>query len=199
MKKQIILFFSFIFFIFPSIAFAASIYDVSMKEGNVRLFYPSNTTQTCDLIILGVGTAMMTTDYDNVSSAIADKGYIVAIIDHAVRNPVKTNASAYAGLAKAVVNMVKNVPPSEQALSPCQSVGNVTMGGHSASGQAAHNAVVARLVSPNAVISFDPFDLSASQNMNIPALYWGFSNTTCTVSVGSAAKAAYNKKNILIK
>jgi hypothetical protein len=73
------------------------------------------------------------------------------------------------------------------------------VGGHSAGGQAAMQALPALLESriiPNttivAFLGLDPFNAkSAHVNISIPAMYWGFTKTTCLVAVQYAAQYAY--------
>ena len=71
------------------------------------------------------------------------------------------------------------------------------MGGHSAGGQAAQNAIANNAGLADAVFSIDPFDASVAANINVPAMYWGFDVTTCFVDKNKAAKEAYYRSNTL--
>jgi len=169
-------------------AFAAYI-DKSLSTGQVRVHYPSNSPTSCDAILLGVGTAMEAGSYDKLSNELIGYGYIVAIMDHAPGNLVKTDATKYANLA----NDIKTNLLGWISNTNCNSISHWVMGGHSAGGQAAQNAVSSMSTIADAVFSIDPYDISNAGSVNVPAMFWGFDVTTCFVDKNKAAKAAYYK------
>lgn len=171
-------------------AFAASI-DKSISSGSVRIHYPDNAPSSCDAILLGVGTAMSAFSYDRLSQNINEYGYVVVILDHEPGNLTKRNPTKYANLA----NDVKNNLLSWISASNCNSIDHWIMGGHSAGGEAAQNAISNLQTIADAVFSIDPFDISTTGSVDVPAMYWGFEVTTCFVDKNKAAKAAYYKSN----
>lgn len=163
--------------------------DKNLSSGQVRVHYPSNSPNSCDAILMGVGTAMARDAYDNLSNAIIKHGYVVVILDHAPGNPLKTDADKYANLAEDVKsNLLSWLRPSN-----CKSINHWVMGGHSAGGQAAQNAVADNQGLADAVFSIDPYNAKDTNPVYVPALYWGFAETTCFVEVNDAAKEAYNR------
>lgn len=161
--------------------------DVSANNGNISVHYPTNKGPQCDAVVLGVGTAMGVNGYDKLSSQLVANGFVVVIMDHAVGNMVKTDKTKYRNLALEVKsNLLGWISDSQ-----CTSISHWMMGGHSAGGQAAHNALVDDSTLADAVFSIDPYDISGSGQVNLPALYWGFDVTTCFVEKDKAAKAAY--------
>lgn len=171
----------------------AAYVDKSISTGQVRVHYSSNSPTSCDAVLLGVGTAMSTSSYDKLSERLIAYGYVVAILDHAPGNLVKTDAIKFKNLA----NDVKSNLVSWISASNCGSITHWVMGGHSAGGQAAQNAIADNATLADAVFSIDPYDATAAGNVNVPAMYWGFDVTTCFVSKNKAAKAAYYRSNTL--
>jgi hypothetical protein len=165
----------------------ASYRDIDASNGKVRVHYSNAAPNQCDVILLGVGTAMSADSYDKLAGQLNSYGYVVAIMDHAPGNMVKTDAGRYRNLALEIKSNLLNWISS----SNCNGVAHWIMGGHSAGGQAAHNALSGDPGLANAVFSIDPFDISKSGNVSLPAFYWGFDVTTCFVTKDSAAKAAY--------
>lgn len=161
--------------------------DINTNNGNVSMHYPTNKGPQCDAIVLGVGTAMSADGYDKLSSQLVTQGFVVAILDHNVGNPVKTDKTKFRNLAVEVKSKLLGWISDSQ----CTSISHWVVGGHSAGGQAAHNALVDDATLADAVFSIDPFDISSSGQVNLPALYWGFDVTTCFVEKDKAAKAAY--------
>lgn len=165
----------------------AAYLDLSVSEGSVRIHYPTQGAGSCDVLMLGVGTAMSASSYDKLSTQLVQRGYVVAILDHAPGNLVKTDAASYRDLARAVkANLLSWISSS-----PCNAVAHWIMGGHSAGGQAAHYAVAGDASLADAVFSIDPFDLNNAPTLQIPAMYWGFDVTTCFVDKNKAAKKGY--------
>lgn len=161
--------------------------DINASNGNVSIHYPTNTGPQCNAIVLGVGTAMSVDGYDKLSTQLVANGFVVAILDHNVGNLVKTDKNKFRNLALEVKsNLTAWISDSK-----CSSIAHWIMGGHSAGGQAAHNALVDDSTLADAIFSIDPYDISGSGQVNLPALYWGFDVTTCFVEKDKAAKAAY--------
>lgn len=165
----------------------AASFTKDISQGQVKVFYPSPAPGAREAILLGVGTAMSREGYDSLANALIAYGYIVVIMDHVPGNMVKTDATKYRNLALAVrANLVGWL-----AGSGCTSIAHWLMGGHSAGGQAAQNAVSADPSLADAIFSIDPYNCSNTGNVVVPAMYWGFDVTTCFVTKDDAAHAAY--------
>ena len=130
---------------------------------------------------------MSISNYDKLSEEIIKYGYVTVIMDHAPGNMVKTDPQKYAALA----NDIKMNLNSWLGGIGCNSVTHWLMGGHSAGGQAAQNAISNGLTQADAIFSIDPYNANNAGNINLPAMYWGFDVTTCFVEKNDAAKAAY--------
>lgn len=154
---------------------------------SVRVHYPASIPAAADAFILGVGTSMSRTDYDFLAAQLNAKGYIVVAMDHAPGNMVKTDAGKYLACA----NLVKSNIATWLAPNGFSTVAHWILGGHSAGGQAAQNAISANPSLANAIFSIDPYNLTGAGAVTGPALYWGFAGTTCFVTVNDAAKAGY--------
>lgn len=166
--------------------FAAYI-DKALTSGQVRIHYSISTPSSCDAILLAVGTSMSTSNYDKLSEQLIQHGYVAVIMDHAPGNMTKTDPAKYATLA----NEIKSNLSSWLGGSMCSSVAHWVMGGHSAGGQAAQNAIADSLTNADAIFSIDPYNANNAGYINVPAMYWGFDVTTCFVDKNNAAKAAY--------
>ncbi len=165
----------------------ANYFDKSLSTGKVRVYYSTTCPSTCEAILLGVGTSMLSSSYGNLANALTNYGYIVVILDHNPGNMVKTDATKFKNLALDVrTNLVTWLSSTN-----CRAIAHWIMGGHSAGGQAAQNAVSNNPGLANAVFSIDPYDCSEAGIVNIPALYWGFDLTSCFVNKNKAAKSAY--------
>jgi len=167
----------------------AAYFDKTISQGQVRVVYPGSPAATCDAILIGVGTSMSRSDYDNLANAIVNykNKYIVVIMDHNPGNMVKTDATKYRNCALAV----KSNLVSWLSGTGCTGIAHWILGGHSAGGQAAQNAVSADPTLADAVFSPDPYNCSGAGAVPLPALYWGFNVTTCFVTKEDAAQAAY--------
>jgi hypothetical protein len=105
-------------------------------------------------------------------------------------NMVKLSAYKYARLATAVANGITTLVPACKEPPPHGYI----VGGHSAGGQAAIQALpdLIESIYPIAFFGLDPFNAkNAHQNVTIPAIFWGFSKTTCLVTAKYAARYAY--------
>jgi len=163
--------------------------DKTLSSGKVRVHYSEQTASACDAVLLGVGTAMGAKDYDKLSEQITKYGYVVAILDHAPGDAFKTDENQYKNLAEDVkLNLLSWLGDTN-----CTSIEHWVMGGHSAGGQAAQNAVAHNQGLADAVFSIDPYNMNNVDPIYVPAMYWGFEATTCFVEVEDASKKAYNK------
>lgn len=162
--------------------------DITVDAGQVRVVYKNPSPATCEAILLGVGTMMSRSDYDNLANQLANTyGYVVVIMDHNPGNMIKTDATLYRNLALAVQDNLL----SWLSGTNCTAIAHWLLGGHSAGGQAAQNAVSADAGLADAIFSIDPYDCSSTGSVGVPALYWGFNVTTCFVTKEDAAEAAY--------
>ncbi len=166
--------------------------------GIIRYHYDEALSSCEYVLLLGVGTFMSVTDYDNLSRAITnDQSVVVVIMDHNVYKIDKTSHTKYASLANEVVYQLNTLIPICELGSA-----HILFGGHSASGQAAMQAWRHRLFDtskfdPLGFIGLDPYEISEKTMdhiiiFDLPGLYWGFTKTTCLVAVQKAAKAAYD-------
>ncbi len=171
----------------PAGSAMADYMDKNMSSGKVRVFYKNPTAASCDAIVIAVGTAMSRSDYDTLAKTLIDYGYIVVIMDHNPGNMVKTDATKY---RNCVLDIQANILGWLSSTN-CDEIVLWIVGGHSAGGQAAQNAVAADSNLADAVFSIDPYDCSNTGTVTVPALYWGFDMTTCFVEEDKAAKAAY--------
>jgi hypothetical protein len=189
MKKNVMIFATILFigcFIAAGSA-QANYFDKSLSTGKVRVYYSTSCPTTCEAILLGVGTSMLTSSYGNLANALTGYGYIVVIMDHNPGNMVKTDATKYKNLAMDVrANLLSWLSSTN-----CRAIAHWILGGHSAGGQAAQNAVSGNPGLANAIFSIDPYDCSSTGMVSVPALYWGFNVTSCFVDMEKAAKAAY--------
>lgn len=161
------------------------------SNGQVRVHYPSSSPAACEVIMLGVGTAMSDNDYDKLAGQLNTFGYIVAILDHQPGNLTKTDATKYKNLALEIkANLLTWLNGTGVS---CSSVAHWIMGGHSAGGQAAQYAVGNNPGLADAIFSIDPFDVSNAPIVNLPSQHWGLDTTTCFVDKNKAAKAAYQR------
>jgi hypothetical protein len=165
--------------------------------GVVRYHYDAEIASCKHVLLLGVGTFMSVENYDKISQAIsADETIVVVISDHNVDNFEKTSPSKYAALTNEIANQLNSLIPicnHDEA--------RILIGGHSASGQAAMQAwqqgmIDKSTVNPLGFIGLDPYEISEktmdeSIIFDLSGLYWGFSRTTCLVTVEKAAQAAY--------
>lgn len=151
-------------------------------------FYKTN--QSCDLVILGIGTAMNIDEYDTLSLEIS-KNQNIAIIDHNPGWPFKTDATKFASMVKKLILDWK-IHTKSLNENNCK----IIVGGHSASGQAAHEALSNlsyQINDVDGIFSLDPYDIRSQKKdiINIPGLYFGFNIATITPK--DAAKTAFDK------
>jgi len=172
-----------------SISRADAAFDRSLSQGEARVTTPTSMPSQCTAVLLAVGTAMSNSDYDTLATKIAAYGYVVVVLDHQPGNLTKTDATKLRNLALAV----KSSLPSWVAPGCGGGFNRYLLGGHSAGGQAAHNAMITDSSLAHAMFSIDPYDISGLGSITKPGLYWGFNATTCFVDVNGAGKASYNR------
>ncbi|MCK6371096.1 MAG: hypothetical protein L6Q83_07175 [Gammaproteobacteria bacterium] len=168
-------------------AMAAYVDKDPSSDCSVRVHYPASIPSAAETFVVAVGTAMSRSDYDFLAAQLNGKGYVVVAMDHARGNMVKTDAGKF----QACANLVKANIAGWLAPHGFSTVAHWIMGGHSAGGQAAQNAISANPALTDAIFSIDPYNLSGAGTVTGPALYWGFTTTTCFVDVDDAAKAGY--------
>ncbi|GAA5525443.1 hypothetical protein Maes01_02013 [Microbulbifer aestuariivivens] len=171
--------------------YAASI-DISANGGDVRVHYPENVSGSCKAVVLGVGTGMSIKGYDRLLKAISGYGHVAVIIDHESGNLTKKDANRYRNLAQEVKN---NMSSWLAGRGTCTEISNWVMGGHSAGGQAAQNAIASTPGLADAVFSIDPYDATETARVSVPAMYWGFNVDTCFVGKEKAAAEAYRRSD----
>ena len=166
----------------------ANYMDKTTGIGQYRIIYKNPSPASCEVFILGVGTSMSRADYDNLGNAIANTyGYVVVVMDHNPGNMVKTDATKYRNCTMEVQSNIL----TWMAGTGCTSVAHWILGGHSAGGQAAQNAVSADSSLADGMFSIDPYNIEGAGHVDGPAIYWGFNVTTCFVEKSDAAEAAY--------
>jgi len=165
----------------------ANYFDKDLGTGQVRVFYKSPSPANCEAFILGVGTAMSRDSYDNLANALTSYGYVVVIMDHQPGSMTKTDAGKFRNCTIEVQNNILGWLSG----TGCTGIAHWILGGHSAGGQAAQNAVGGDLNLADAMFSIDPYNIEGASRIALPGLYWGFDITTCFVEKTDAAMAAY--------
>ena len=101
---------------------------------------------------------MSRSDYDKMANQMANTyGYVVVIMDHNPGNMVKTDPVKYRNCALEIkANLL-----SWLAGTGCTSISHWILGGHSAGGQAAHNAISSDPNLADAIFSIDPYNIKA--------------------------------------
>lgn len=172
-----------------NLVWAASMDQDPNSSCSVRIHYPSPMVASPEVFVMGVGTAMARSSYDVLSSKLVAKGYVVAIMDHQPGSLTKTDAIKYANCAQAIKDHIGSWLVSFGFKGSKHWI----MGGHSAGGQAAQDAISSNPSFADAIFSLDPYNANNAGNVKGPGLYWGFDTTTCFVNINDAAKAAYYK------
>lgn len=171
-----------------------------IHEGIFRFHYDNQFTSPCStIVLLGVGTTMAVEDYDFVAVQIAkaSPSVVAGIIDHDPGNPLKLSVRRYVKLVNTIAARIDDLVPfctrNEPTAQSHPRPPKFILGGHSASGGAAMKSLShVEGFSPMGFIGLSPFRITDNMNrITIPALFWGFSTTTCGVSIGHAADKAY--------
>jgi hypothetical protein len=165
-----------------------------VREGKFTVHYDKalpEEVQCQTVIMIGVGTAMGSGDYNILSSEISSGQPIVTVITDHSAIFVKTSSGGFAKLYNKLTADLGEIIPICQGKSP-----KILVGAHSASGMAAIGAMKKDLlqVKPDGFIGLDPFKINERRDSidpNLPTLEWGFAKTTCSVKIQQAAKPAY--------
>ncbi len=165
----------------------ANYFDKTLGTGQVRVFYKSPSPANCEAFILAVGTAMSRDSYDNLANQMIAYGYVVVIMDHQPGSMTKTDAGKFRNCTIEVQNNILGWLSG----TGCTAIAHWIVGGHSAGGQAAQNAVSGDASLADGMFSIDPYNIDGAGRVNLPGLYWGFNLTTCFVEMTDAAEAAY--------
>lgn len=162
--------------------------DITTARQQYRVHIPGGT-QSCEAVMFNVGTGMSVGKYDKMATALANEGFIVAIVDPEKGSMTKLDeAKAAAAYVFAKENMVSW---SDGA---CTSISKWIAGGHSAGGGSGYKAVARNHSLAHGIFSVDPFARGKpTDEVNLPSLYWGFDVTTCFVTKEDAAAAYYDK------
>jgi hypothetical protein len=162
--------------------------------GVIRYHYDSSMASCSSVLVLGVGTFMSVTDYDKVSEQIAlGKPIVVVVADHNMDQLKKTSSTKFAHLINEFQEHIGDL------IQICaEGHADIVIGGHSASGEASLGAWQLGLLEmePIGFVGLDPYEISENtidmeMQLDLPALFWGFTRTTCLVAKEKAAEAAY--------
>jgi hypothetical protein len=166
-----------------------------LPEGYIRYHYDDSVESQCDTVVLvGVGTAMGANKYENLAEeVVADSSIVFIMMDFNPYNMVKLSATKYTKLANSVADHITTLVPACKTPPP----NGFIVGGHSAGGQAAMEALpsIITTVNPIGFLGLDPFNAkngAKKHNITIPSIYWGFKKTTCFVTAKNAAAFAYS-------
>jgi hypothetical protein len=155
-------------------------------------YYRNSSTVLHTAVILGVGTAMRVESYDFLSQEIVNElpDAVVIILDPAPGRMMKKNAAVF---AKHVLYLQEHL--SELVPICKHPPSTLLVGGHSAGGMAAFEALAAGSLVTTAVTGFvglDPyFSPVCSQTVTVPTLSWGFATTMYKVHTNRAVAKAY--------
>lgn len=169
---------------------------LQLDEGAFTYYYDDSIVHPCQTVFFfGVGTAMQTTDYSKLSQDIVeDQSILVVVIDDYPNRIRKQDPLRYAKLVNFLfLNMDTHIPMCKDNMQR-----DIVIGGHSASGQAAISALGMLDFVPIGFVGFAPFQVPADRRIDIPALFWGFSRSSCSVDASKAAELGYaisNKKH----
>jgi len=158
--------------------------------GEYKYFYDASVTNPCETVFfLAVGTAMSVDDYSRISTQISTGNPIVTVVsDTNPGNIVKLQPGKYQGYYESIVPQIKTLIPA------CANTDDpvILVGGHSASGQAILDSFGDLSPPPSGFIGLDPFSMKGREiPADLPTLDWGFTRTTCAVTVEDAAMGAY--------
>lgn len=175
---------------------------VDSDSGAARYYYDDNDRRDgaqcfAATIVIGVGTAMTVDDYGKLADAIVnelnhDASALLVIFDPVPHSPIKLYPKPFARALNRLVAQLQETS-SEDSIHCLQKNATIVVGGHSASGAGAFYGTKYFDFPVSGFLGLDPFPIQQTQQLFIPALYWGFARTTCGVSVSHAALAAYNQ------
>lgn len=169
-------------------ASAGSVVEGTSKM-QFKVHFPDSYQKSCTAVMFAVGTGVSVKGYDSMSAALVEKGFVSVIVDPERGSMTKLDPE-------------KLLPAFQEAksklltwTSACGQISKWVAGGHSAGGGTAHTVVANNPTIADAVFSVDPFEIGNNGvgTVNKPGLYWGFDFTSCFVSKGKAAKAAFDQ------
>lgn len=166
------------------------------------------------LLLIVVGTAMTVSDYSGIAkNSVVGKSIVFCVVDNnpgsLVRNPLGIVKLSGKKAARAFNDMYSHLG---ERLKGVTFVANpkIVVGGHSAGGSAAIDAMSFPNSDPNHLVlasagycGLDPYGTTplslptspnniSNKNITVPTFAWGFTTQTCGVKVNQAGKAAYN-------
>lgn len=145
--------------------------------------------QSCYALVFGVGTAMTSVDYSKLSKQVAGNGHVMVVLDSAPGSLVKTDETKF---ANALTSVKTKLVGWLKAGGPCESF-HFLVGGHSAGGRAALQALINAPSVAVGYVGTDPFDCTTvTGRLSVPSVVWAFSKTTCTVSLEKAGGNCYS-------
>ena len=168
--------------------------------GQYRYFYDQRIKASActNVVLLGVGTGMTTSDYNLISTEMVRDHEIVTIVtDHTPGFVLKKSYKKYIYFMNAIVANLHSLVPictnDNTNNTTSATTRKIIVAGHSASGGTAWNCLFQLSFLPHGFLGLDPFQLDphGRTQVNIPTLNIGFSETTCLVTVDDAAKASY--------
>lgn len=177
--------------------------NLNFKYEYVYHYDDSSGSTATALILIAVGTKMSVGDYADLAGRIVQgKRYVCVVIDHNADNMVKLSGAQFA----AVCNLIVGNPGTCLANVSLSRGYRVLLGGHSAGGAAAADAMMATRpgtlnFTTNGYIGLDPYGnppplidgTPMSQKViAVPTFATGFTRTTWFVNVDEAALAAHN-------
>lgn len=146
-------------------AFATIVLDTESvsDEGRTRYHYDDSVGEQCKMVMLiGVGTAMMVEDYDNLTRDVVTESLVVFIM-------MDQNGTKYAELAKAIVRQMVVLILACRGRPPRN---GYIVSGQSAGGQAAIVALPLLLDSfgPVGFFDLDPSLMTVARNITFPGM-----------------------------
>mmetsp|Transcript_13056 Transcript_13056/g.13991 ORF Transcript_13056/g.13991 Transcript_13056/m.13991 type:complete len:341 (+) Transcript_13056:69-1091(+) len=176
--------------------------------GKYMYTYDDTVSNNCETVLMiGVGTAMKSTQYTILSKAISTGTSIVTVIfDPNPGSIVKLSPKDYANFYNTFTT-----PDLGARLPVCQGKSpKIIIGGHSASGRAGLQAMMHEGVKPDGFVGLDPYQASKEEikgigprgapatsiRPDLPMLLWGFEKTTCGIKIDLAAKSAYELSGV---
>lgn len=178
-----------------------------------RYYYDSSVggSKTTLLLII-VGTAMTVSDYSDIAkNSVVGKNIVFCVVDNnpgSMSNPFGMVKLSGKKAAKAFNDIYSNRTTRFENVSFVADP-KVVVGGHSAGGSAAIDAMSLSNLVPNHLVfaaagylGLDPYGTPpfplpqftniSDKTISVPTLAWGFTIKTCGVNVDKAGKAAYN-------
>eukprot|EP00457_Paulinella_chromatophora_P012784 gb/GEZN01013022.1/.p1 GENE.gb/GEZN01013022.1/~~gb/GEZN01013022.1/.p1 ORF type:complete len:294 (-),score=26.66 gb/GEZN01013022.1/:23-904(-) len=191
-------------FFLAAIAFAnkcSNCMDTETEHAKFRTFYPQgDTLNSCTIFVLGVGLGMRADSYDRLGNMLSAKGHVVVMQDHNPGVPLKLDSKKW---STAFISTRMNLDgwlSDASDYSKCKGPRKWVVGGHSAGGLAAANALASLPADIHGFLGLDPYggpyaklDEGAQLRLQrLPVLVWGFYRATCGVYLEHAAVKVYN-------